>query len=198
MFYHAPMEERSRRILDSAVELAEQGGFEAVRLRDVASHAGVALGTLYRRFRSKEDILFAALEQEIEDQGQRLAKRPPRGGTQLERVMTFFQAMTRSLLRRPNLARAMVRAVVTGDPEMTQKMASFHDRVGEFVTAALRGERVSSNCEPCSPEERAVTRSLQMVWFASLVGWSGGLYGQSGVVDQTRAAAELMLREPNA
>ena len=27
------------------MELAEQGGFEAVRLRDVASHAGVALGT---------------------------------------------------------------------------------------------------------------------------------------------------------
>ena len=37
------MEERSRRIVETAVELAEQGGFEAVRLRDVAAHAGVAL-----------------------------------------------------------------------------------------------------------------------------------------------------------
>ena len=29
------MEERARRIVDAAIELAEQGGFEAVRLRDV-------------------------------------------------------------------------------------------------------------------------------------------------------------------
>ena len=54
------MEEKARRIVESAVELAEKGGFEAVRLREVASHAGVALGTLYRRFRSKEDLLLAA------------------------------------------------------------------------------------------------------------------------------------------
>jgi hypothetical protein len=34
-----------------------------------------------------------------------------------------------------------------------------------------------------------------MVWFASLVGWSGGLHSQAGIVEQTRAAAELMLRQ---
>ena len=47
---------RMRRIVDAAVELAEQGGFEAVRLRDVAERSDVALGTLYKYFRSKEDI----------------------------------------------------------------------------------------------------------------------------------------------
>jgi hypothetical protein len=34
-----------------------------------------------------------------------------------------------------------------------------------------------------------------MVWFAALVGWSGGLHGQPGIVEQTRVAAELMLRD---
>jgi len=192
------MEERSRRILESAVELAERGGFEAVRLRDVASHAGVALGTLYRRFRSKEDLLMAALEQAIDDHGQRLAQRPPRGTTPLERVMTLFQGTTRALCRRPNLARAMIRAVSTGDPERNQKMASFHDRMCEFITSALRGETVSGDRRPLSERERAIARSLQMVWFASLVGWSGGLHTQAGIVDQTRAAAELMLPERGA
>ena len=36
-------------------------------INDVADQAGVALGTLYRRFRSKEDLLVAALEQEAEE-----------------------------------------------------------------------------------------------------------------------------------
>ena len=187
------MEERARRIVESAVELAEQGGFEAVRLRDVAAHAGVALGTLYRRFRSKEDLLIAALEQEIGDYRERLIQRPPKGDTRLDRVSSFFQGATRALCRRPNLARAMIRAVATGDPELTQKMGSFHGRVGELVTMALRGAPAAGEDAAPSDEERVLARSLQMVWFASLVGWSGGLHGQAGIVQQTRAAAELML-----
>jgi AcrR family transcriptional regulator len=187
------MEERARRIVESAVELAEKGGFEAVRLRDVAAHAGVALGTLYRRFHSKEDLLIAALEQEIIDHRQRLIQRPPKGSTRLDRVTSFFQGATRALCRRPNLARAMIRAVATGDPELTQKMALFHARVGELVTMALRGDSVPGAGAPPSEEERVLARSLQMVWFATLVGWSGGLHGQAGIVEQTRAAAELML-----
>ncbi len=189
------MEERARRIVESAVELAEKGGFEAVRLRDVASHAGVALGTLYRRFRSKEDLLLAALEQEVGDLEQRMIRRPPKGDTRLERVTNFFQAATRALCRRPNLARAMIRAVATGDPELTQKMASFHARVGDFVTMALRGAEAPDDALPPTDEERALARSLQMVWFAALVGWSGGVHGQPGIVEQTRVAADLMLRD---
>ena len=33
------LEERARRIIESTIELAEEGGFEAVRLRDVAARA---------------------------------------------------------------------------------------------------------------------------------------------------------------
>src|SRR5262245_25646057 len=61
MFQSRAVDDRTRRIVDTAIELAEKGGFEAVRLRDVAAQAGVALGTLYRRFRSKEELLLAAL-----------------------------------------------------------------------------------------------------------------------------------------
>ena len=127
------------------MELAEQGGFEAVRLRDVASHAGVALGTLYRRFRSKEDLLLAALEQEVDDVRRRFEKRPPEGATPLERVTVFFQITTRALCRRPNLARALVRSVATGEPELTQKVATFHTLMEELITAALRGESPMAN-----------------------------------------------------
>jgi len=186
------MEERARRIVATAVELAEQGGFEAVRLRDVASHAGVALGTLYRRFRSKEDLLLAALEQEVSDVRARVEKRPPEGRTPLERVTAFFQITTRALCRRPNLARALVRAVATGEPELAQKVAAFHTQVEELITASLRGTPPSAGSSP-TPRERQLALVLQQVWFASLIGWSAGLFGQSGIVDQTRAAAGLLL-----
>ncbi len=187
------MEERARRIIESAVELAEKGGFEAVRLRDVASHAGVALGTLYRRFRSKEDLLLAALEQEIADIQARVAKSPPEGDTPLERVARFFQMTTRALCRRPNLARALIRSVATGVPGLTQKVTAFHTVIEELITAALRGAPASQT-DSITEDERALAFVLQQVWFASLIGWSGGLHDEAEIVAQTRAAALLLLR----
>ena len=44
---------RHRRIVDAVIELAEKGGFEGVRLRDVAEVTEVALSTLYTYFHSK-------------------------------------------------------------------------------------------------------------------------------------------------
>ncbi len=187
------MEERARRIVESAVELAEKGGFEAVRLRDVASHAGVALGTLYRRFRSKEDLLLAALEQQIADIQARVAKAPPDGDTPLERVSRFFQMTTRALCRRPNLARALIRSVATGVPGLTPKVAAFHTVMEELITAALRGAPAAET-DSITEGERSLAFVLQQVWFASLIGWSGGLHDESEIVAQTRAAALLLLR----
>ncbi len=179
------------------MELAEQGGFEAVRLRDVASHAGVALGTLYRRFRSKEDLLVAALDQEADLVEQRFSQRPPREGTPLERVSSFFGLATRGLCRKPNLARALLKAVASGDPELTHKVARFHGRISKMIIAALRGAspRDGSDAEgEPTAEERRVAYLLELVWFALLVGWAGGLHGQSAVVEQTQSAADLILR----
>ena len=187
------LEERSKRIVDTAIELAEQGGFEAVRLRDVASHAGVALGTLYRRFRSKEDLLVAALDQETLALEKRILQRPPKGDTPLERLVGFFSIATRALCRRPNLARALLRALASGDRELSQKVASFHDRMARMIIVALRGSRLDGDASALTQSEERLAWSLQLVWFALLVGWSGGLHTQAAVVDHTRVTAELLL-----
>ncbi len=189
------MEERARRIVETAVELAEQGGFEAVRLRDVASNAGVALGTLYRRFRSKEDLLVAALEKEVEEVEARFAQRPAQGDTGLERIGGFFQSITRALCRRPNLTRAMLRAVASGEPELAQKVAAFHGNIERLIVYSLRGDTPGADGGVSPSEaERRVATVLGQVWFASLVGWAGGVHGQAAVVEQMRSAAELLLR----
>src|ERR1700744_2100485 len=96
------MEDKRTRILETAIELAEKGGFDNVRLRDVAAQAEVALGTLYKRFPSKESILIAALELEAEKLEKRLAKKPSEGNDQSERVLDFFENASRTLFRKPN------------------------------------------------------------------------------------------------
>ena len=46
-----------------------------------------------------------------------------------------------------------------------------------------------------SEREERIADVLQRVWFASLIGWNNGLHAQSGIVEQTRIAAELLLRD---
>jgi AcrR family transcriptional regulator len=190
----ADVEERARRIVETAVELAEQGGFEAVRLRDVASHAGVAMGTLYRRFRSKEDLLIAALELETRELERRVRQRPPKGADARERVAAFFGIATRGLIRRPNLARALLRAAACGEPGLAKQVAAFHDRMEGMVVAALRGKPDPSGDSELSAEcEISLAHSLTLVWFALLVGWSGGLHGQATVIEEMSTNVELLL-----
>jgi AcrR family transcriptional regulator len=49
-------------IVDTAVELGEQGSWEAVRLHDIAASLGIALDDVRAYFREKEDIVDAWFE----------------------------------------------------------------------------------------------------------------------------------------
>jgi TetR/AcrR family transcriptional regulator, cholesterol catabolism regulator len=189
---------RRNKILDVAVDLAEEGGFDNVRQRDVAAHAGVALGTLYKNFRSKEDLLSAALEREAEHLERRMEDNPAKGDTLLERVLFVFQLMTRALCRKPNYARAVLRSMASGVPEVAANITAYQGRVNGILIAAMRGvgrlgytELTSS---PPTEDESTLSFLLQQLWFASLVGWSAGLIDQNAILEQMRIAGELLVR----
>ncbi|MAG32792.1 MAG: hypothetical protein CL908_18075 [Deltaproteobacteria bacterium] len=189
------LEERTRRIIETTIELAERGGFEAVRLRDVAAHAGVAMGTLYRRFSSKEDLLVAALEQETRSMVRRVRQRPPKGATASERAVGFFVMATRGMLRRPNLSRAMLRASAAGEPALARKVGIFHDLMQRMIVGALRGAPIESDDERMTDREQLLGDVLNQIWFAVMVGWASGLQTQATVNERMRASVELVLDE---
>jgi AcrR family transcriptional regulator len=192
------MKARRDKILDVAVALAEEGGFDNVRQRDVAAKAGVALGTLYKSFRSKEDILTAALEREAEMLERRMEAKPAVGSTRVDRVDNFFSIVTRGLCRKPKYARAVLRAMASGEPEVAGKVAAYQERIAGLIIAAMRGVgRLSYSDAKASPptkKEAASAFALQQYWFASLVGWSAGLNSVNDVVSQIRMMATVLER----
>lgn len=56
--------ERADRILDAAAELLARWGYRKVTVDEVARRAGVGKGTVYLHWRSRDDLLFAALLRE--------------------------------------------------------------------------------------------------------------------------------------
>ncbi len=70
---------RRQRVIDAAMELGLEGGYEAVQMRDVAARADVAMGTVYRYFTSKDHLLAATLVHWVEQLDARMAQQPARG-----------------------------------------------------------------------------------------------------------------------
>ena len=190
------MDDRAKRIVETAVALAERDGYQAVRLRDVAATAQVALGTVYKRFASKEEILIAALEQESEKLVAKIGKKPVPGDDSRKRVGFVFSALTKGLLRRPNLAKALVRSLASGDPNITERVASFHALITALVMAAIRGEAPADEAVwggEVDERERTIASILQNVWFASFVGWAGGLHDGPQLLEDVDKTAALLL-----
>ena len=52
---------RRERIMLAVLDLAAEGGYDAVQMRDVADRAGVALGTLYNYYESRENLIYEAM-----------------------------------------------------------------------------------------------------------------------------------------
>jgi AcrR family transcriptional regulator len=186
------LEPKAQRIVEAAMELAEEGGFSAVRLRDVAARADVALGTLYARFQGKEEILLAGLEQATEAFETMLNQERVDGVDPQERLGVFFGIASQALFSRPHFAQAVVRATAAGEVGVASRIISYQERMSRMIVSAMQG---------CSPSEVevgsdagafAVAAMLQSLWFGALVGWVSGALTEEQVLLQMRRAIRVV------
>lgn len=194
-----PLDVIERRILEATLELATAGGYEAVRQRDVAARAKVALATVYARFASKDILLAAAIELDSHRWLPELDKLQLRGRTPLARATKLFEQLTALWLQRPQLARAALRAAASGDHEAMVRQMVGQQRINALIVEALRGPK-SARAMRREPALRVAT-VLVMVWFANLTAWAAGIIDEAVVVDIVRQSADMLLhgvQEPSA
>jgi TetR/AcrR family fatty acid metabolism transcriptional regulator len=60
-------EDKRKRIIDAAVEVFAEKGFFHARVSEIADAAGVADGTIYLYFKSKDDILISLFEEKMSE-----------------------------------------------------------------------------------------------------------------------------------
>ncbi|WP_242657477.1 TetR family transcriptional regulator [Mycobacterium intracellulare] len=110
---------RRAKLIEAVIELVGEVGSEAVQMREVAEHSGVALGTAYRYFRSKDHLLAAALAEWQERLTRRLlAAGRPIEQTPLARVTEYVRRALRAFHRNPEMAALMVRMWSSSDPDV--------------------------------------------------------------------------------
>jgi AcrR family transcriptional regulator len=181
--------QRRQRILDAAVGLASEGGYDAVQMREVALRAEVALGTLYRYFVSKEHLLVSALAAQVTDLRGRLAERPPRGEDDATRVMDVIRRVTRALQRDPDVIGAMLRSLISSGAGVGEAVGPIGVQMTEIVVSAMRHDNADA-----VERDRAVAEVIQQVWLASLLWWVAGRAPARQVEEKVERAVHLLLR----
>jgi AcrR family transcriptional regulator len=180
---------RRQRVIEAAMALATEGGYEAVQMRDVAAKADVALGTLYRYFPSKDHLLIAGQEEWAQALRQRLAHKPPRGDTPADRVVDVLRRASRALERAPRLTAALVTAMSSADPAVAEDKQAVANVMDAMVRDAIGvGQADNGDLD-------GVLRVIQHVWFAALVSWAGGIAELTQMGDDLELAARLLLRD---
>ncbi len=128
-------EERADRILDAAAELILRWGYKKTTIDDIARQAGVAKGTIYLHWKTREDLLVALLTREdlklSEDMKRRIAS-DPEGST----LRGFVKHTTLALMKNP-----LMKALLLNDIEMLGEFArreynsaTYAERIKNFTT----------------------------------------------------------------
>jgi len=177
---------RRERVIRAALELGASGGYDAVQMRDVATSAGVALGTIYRYFSSKDHLLAAAMVEWTLDLERRVGQRPPKGDTTTERVSDVLRRATRAMEKEPKLSEAVVTALLSPDRGAAACQEDVSASMNRIMSMALGDD--------FDPEFKLnATRTLGHVWFSALIGWVNGWSGMEKVADELDVATHLVL-----
>ncbi|MGW8528033.1 MULTISPECIES: TetR family transcriptional regulator [Nocardiopsidaceae] len=190
--------QRRKRIVQTAAALAVRGGVEAMQMRSVAERAGVALGTLYRYFPSKMDLVVAVVTEELDLLEGGIVRRPPTADSPAERAVDVLLRATRGLMREPELADALIRSLIMAEVKIELDVR-ISDLVWRVATGNLEGAGTAPPGEdPAAGVDRTgagyvLVGSLTSVWIFELVEVLKGRRDVDEVERRLRTAAEHLL-----
>ncbi|MFJ9078254.1 TetR/AcrR family transcriptional regulator [Streptomyces sp. NPDC102278] len=112
--YRAPRQARSAatlaRVLQAAEEIASSAGLDEMTMTGVAERAGVAVGTIYRRFEDKEQLITALTERMLERREEYVARKLGAAEPSLPGVMdAYAHALLQSFADSSNLFPELLR-----------------------------------------------------------------------------------------
>jgi len=127
------------RLLTAARQVVEEGGYGAATVAAIADRAGVASGTLYRHFSSKEELfveLFRAVcDREVAAMREAAAAMPA-GSSHVDVLVGVLSTFAARALRRPQLAWALLAEPV--DPLVDAERLAYRERYRALTADALR------------------------------------------------------------
>lgn len=122
---------KRRRIMDAIAELTAEQGYDATKIGDIVSRAGVARKTLYDNFEGKEEVFLAAFDAAFDEAMRRIEEDCAKveGGWE-ERIEAGLAAFLGYVAEEPALARMCMIEALSATPAATER---YEDAMQRFV-----------------------------------------------------------------
>jgi TetR/AcrR family transcriptional regulator, fatty acid metabolism regulator protein len=179
--------DRRRQIIDAAVRAFARRGYEACRVGDIATEAGVAYGLVYHYFHSKEEILETIFRDTWNLMLEAIAGVEELGEPADVQLRKVIAIVLRTWKMNSDLVRVLVREV-TRTPHLQSEVTEIQQAFDTLERIVARGQ-----------EQGVFSEELE----AKLVGWSlygaleelmtGWVMGQLPGTDEDVALAERSL-----
>ncbi|WP_019629943.1 TetR/AcrR family transcriptional regulator [Actinomadura atramentaria] len=182
---------RRERLIGAARDLAEEGGYPAVTMHDVADRAGVARATVYRYFATKDHLLtevagaWARSVIDGLDAGAGPSFGDALGDTPVERLSALLERIVFVAADNLTLASAIVQAATSDDPSVDEARTELFLYLRDRLSAAI-GDPV--------PERDDVEVVLGHVLLAALVSLTSLRRPPDEVGALVRTSGRLVLR----
>lgn len=147
-------EETGRKILDAALDLFREEGFEQTTMRAIAARAGVATGAAYYYFPSKDAIVLAFYERACADMQPRMAAALESADGLEDRLRELIRAKLESFASNRAVLRALLRN--GADPKhpispFSPETKAIRDTDLSWFAKAMDGVRVPRDLAPELP-----------------------------------------------
>jgi AcrR family transcriptional regulator len=165
----AQKEATQARILEAARLHFERDGFDTASIRDIASTAGVAAGTVLLHFGGKASLLHAALHDDLETAIARSLASPSEGPllNQLCAVVRPFYAYYEA---RPRLSTVLLRESLLAESPWKERFAEQAQRVVLHVSEIVEQARATGELAPQVQPLLLATAFASFYYFV-LIGW---------------------------
>ena len=136
---NARREHRRALILGAAVETFSTKGYHQTRVADIIKLAGIARGTFYLYFESKNAIFLELLEGLLDEffSGIEGVDTSPNAPPVYNQLLVRVTAIVQSAASNASLARIIFREAVGLDAEGDRKLSDFDDRLHVYVKDSL-------------------------------------------------------------
>ena len=170
------------RLLSAARELIEEGGYGAASVIAIVERAGLAAGTLYRHFASKEELFVEVFRSVCagEEHAMRVAAQTlGPATTAAQRLETVLGTFAQRALRNPRLAWALIAEPV--DPRVDAERLAYRARYAAVIAEDLAAGIASGELPPQHVELTAAAlvggcgEALVGPLSPLATGWSGGV-----------------------
>lgn len=179
---HGNQAARRHRIIRTALRALADSDYEQVKISDVARDSGVALGTLYRYFASKEHLFAAVFVEWQKALKVKLEKSHPTGETEADRLREIFFRSIRAFQVQPQFFRVLMMMETTTD---TYAAEVYSSAMGSQYTQTLQ----LAFDGPIDVNRTAIIMTIESVLVTQLRSW---VMNRSSIKDVFRSVDDAI------